>query len=138
MTKSRLNLTLFRKIRNRILRVPEAYDQSVWGAKSRKAPCGTRACIAGNALIESGFCTPRELLKNERGETDEYFDIKEEAQELLGITHSEASILFTPCPRYGWPEPFQTRWNDAKNSTERARVAADYLNHIIKTGKVLQ
>jgi hypothetical protein len=125
------NLTLFRKVRNRILRIPEAYDQEVFGVRSRKAPCGARACLAGNALIEAGFCTPQELIRNEAGHSDERFCVFDEAAKLLGVTQREAFTLFSK-----WPEPFGSRWREAKTKEQQARVAADYLNRIIATGKV--
>jgi hypothetical protein len=130
------NLTLFRKVRNRILRIPEAYDQEVYGAKSRKASCGARTCLAGNALIEAGFCTPQELIRNESGVGAERFSAFDVAAELLGLTRFEASTLFDPLPSYDWPEPFGSRWHEAKTKEQQARVAADYINRIIKTGKV--
>lgn len=136
--KRELNKALLRKVRNKILRVPEAYDQHHWG-KRAPTPCGTRACIAGHALIESGFCTPLELNKTRRtdpktGEAD-WFDVQEEARRLLGLSQDQASALFDP-DGDNWKEPFEENFRNAKTKTDRARVAADYLNDIIRTGEI--
>lgn len=117
--KPERNLTLFRKVRNRILRIPEAYDQTTYGTPSRKAPCGARACLAGNALIEAGFCTPQELVLNETQHFD--FSVFDEAAKLLGITTREAFILFDGGPDDRWPEPFGSRWREAKTKEQQAR-----------------
>ena len=133
-----INEKLFRKIRNKILRVPEAYKQDTYGERAR-TPCGTRACIAGHALLESGYCTPIELfnLRRVNPETGEreFIDVEEEASELLGIGYWDGVMLFG---LYGndWAEPYRTRFAEAKTKEARARVAADYINWIIKTGKV--
>lgn len=131
-----INKTLFRKIRNKILRVPEAYDQSRWGDEAR-TPCGTKACIAGHALIEDGFCTPQELNRANGlcSWEDGYVNIEETARKLLGLSPNAASRVFD-ADGEGWAEPYETRFREAKTKEAKARVAADYINHIIRTGKV--
>lgn len=46
-----LNVKLLRKVRNRIATIPESYDQSRWVQSNDKAPRGTMACLAGEAII---------------------------------------------------------------------------------------
>lgn len=134
---SEINKTLLRRVRNKLLRVPEAYDQGTWG-KRAKTPCGARACIAGHTLLEAGYTT-KELFDGARvdlqsGKKD-WFDVQTNAAELLGLDYYESEIVFALRGRE-WPQPFKDEYKAAKNKWTRARAAANYLNYIIRTGKV--
>lgn len=70
-------------------------------------------------------------------------DVQGRATKALGLTYDQGEILFHPDPADNWPEPFASRWAESKRikrtverRTVQARIAADYLNYIIKTGKV--
>lgn len=131
-----INKELFAKVRDKILQVPDAYDQGAYGVKA-ETPCGTRACIAGHALIESGFCTPEELNDRKHRGNVTFFSVHGEAQKLLGLSEAEGYALLGSAVGEDWKEPFSSRFLDASSSSEdEARVAADYINYIIRTGDV--
>lgn len=151
MSESRLNIELFKKVRDRIAAVPESYDQSTYRRADRRAPCGTAACLAGEAIIcdaptvEDGVAELREY--------DDVDFVAERAAELLGLPqpdwgkHSETgdgynvtARLFACHEDYEvfWPEPFASQFAEAGTTSERSRVAVAYLDHIIATGKVLE
>ena len=145
--KSRkLNVTLLKKIRDRIAEIPESYDQSVYVIESPKAPCGTAACLAGEAII----CNARSVeagIKSLRL-TDAKGLVSYRAARLLGLprpnwgaddeAYNDAAKLFYSSSDYkvGWPEPFGSAFNRAKSTKQRAKVVVDYLDHIIETGNI--
>ena len=144
----KLNIELFKAIREKIATTPEAYDQSVFARPENAAPCGTAACIAGWACVLSGEMSTDELKRRERAKGEEFLSIESTATRVLGLDGDEADILFTEAPagrseewyeddeRYGgWPEPFATQWEE-ESALERVAIA--YLDHIIETGKVLE
>jgi hypothetical protein len=150
MSEQRLNIELFRAVREKIASAPAAYDQTTFGQPDEDAPCGTAACIAGWACILSGEMDAPTLYDANTGQLQQ--SIVETATRVLGIADNEAEILFTAEPEgewedyddegesvysMAWPEPFRTDWEDAHDS-ERPFVAVDYLDHIIETGKVLE
>lgn len=132
--KPPLNFPLWVKVRNRIAAVPESYHQGEWKAKSSEAPCGTKACLAGEAII----CSERspkaglKLLwqKNKRS-------IPNMAIALLGLEPYNEVQIFSGYPLGDWVEPFGSEWADAKTSKAQARVAVRYLTHVIRTGEVI-
>lgn len=128
-----INTDLLAAVRGKILAVPEAYDQNTFGSEA-DTPCGTRACIAGHALILAGLRSAAEINDRFDDYLDEKFDVPAEAARALGLSRGEAGVLFA----FGddWPEPYGPAFTVAETDAERARVAADYLDHIIKTGNV--
>src|SRR5689334_13988853 len=115
MSETRLNIELFKKIRERIATIPESYNQRSWITTNKKSPCGTAACLAGEAIIcaapsiETGITELRQLW--EECETD----IPEKAAELLGLegdywAHDggETEIFNSIANR--WPEPYRTQF----------------------------
>lgn len=54
MPKRKLNVDLLKRLRTRFLRMrhPQHFDMETWGYKGG---CGTVACIAGHALLLSGY-----------------------------------------------------------------------------------
>lgn len=147
--KTKLNIELFKKIRDRIAEVPESYDQSLYIRSEPAAPCGTAACLAGEAII----CAAKTLkigVKNLH-----FYDNKdrvaERAAELLGLPepdwgagstrhYNDTARLFASLSESSviWPKPFAEQFRKARDSRERAAVAVKYLDHIIETGKVLE
>lgn len=91
MENQRLNIELFKKIRDRIAMIPASYDQSNWCIRNDAAPCGTAACIAGEAVIcsqpsiEAGITELRRLMH-----LDKYNAVPKRAAELLGIARHVA------------------------------------------------
>lgn len=156
MSEQRLNIELFKKVREKIATTPEAYDQRVFGRSEPLAPCGTAACIAGWACVLSGVMRLDDVqLANptDTGQTGIIDLVDERAAEALRLTDYESDVLFTSepegdCDDYdddgndiyagGWPEPFAEQWREAVSNDARAQVAVAYLDHIIETGKVLE
>lgn len=128
-----INKSLFRKVRNKILQTPESYDQTVFGRKSHKAPCGTAACIFGWAAILSD--TFDQEYVNHYGKYADGAGIYGGARRALGLTPDEGGIVANYRGAH-WPEPYGSNFRAAKTEAEKARAAADYLNYIIRTGKV--
>jgi hypothetical protein len=142
VAEQRLNIALFRAVRDKIVAAPSAYDQGNEGYKTGESPCGTAACIGGWADILSA---PNEEARAYRlaGHVD-----LDRAANALGLTGSnfwneyagdiltERAVLFTGDPDIAWPSPFAGRWARASDRDEQARIAVDYLNHIICTGRV--
>lgn len=136
MTEKRdtpLNIKLLKKVRDRIAKIPESYDQSWWATRDVEAPCGTTACIAGEALI----CSQRSKKAGLQLLWDAMpkWKVGSTAQTLLGLTDREADVLFGAGT---WPEPFRSEYDQVRyHPKARAKVAVAYLDHIIKTGEVL-
>jgi|SRR6185503_17664585 len=150
MSKERLNIELFKKIREKIAATPEAYDQETYGRREEEAPCGTAACIAGWACVLSDRVP---LLTLQRQRYISNLDIPFLAAEALNLTVDEADILFSGNPDWddgaetdvrAWPEPYASDWSASKTLPEitqlkeQARIAVAYLDRIIETGKVLE
>jgi hypothetical protein len=148
MSKERLNIELFKAIREKIATTPGAYDQSRYARETRRAPCGTAACIAGWACVLSGAMDAEELKRRERSDADEFALIDITAKGALRVDDDEAEILFTENPagerrdwdedddehEGGWPQPFAGLWDNDRD----AATAVAYLDHIIETGSILE
>lgn len=161
---SRLNIELFKQIREKIANTPIAYDQTRWGRREIAAPCGTAACIAGWACVLSDSVSlmtvqlagPSAVVYTSGGGS---VDIPAIAQQVLGLSEEEADMLFTSGPEGewgsedyddeseddetyylggGWPEAFAAAWRGALGPEEQASVAIAYIDHIIETGEVLE
>lgn len=128
-----INKTLFRKVRNKILKNPEAYDQSTFVRESDQAPCGTAACIFGWAVLLAEKIAIDDALEDE--EENEGDGIFREAISVLGLSRDEGLVVANYAGM-GWPEPYGSSFRTAYKKDERARIAADYINYIIRTGKV--
>lgn len=127
-----INKTLLRKVRNHILAEPRRYNQGRFGRADDNAPCGTACCIAGWAIVLSGKAS----LEDAR---DDFETLDEDAQglgaKLLGLSYNESNVVFDGDAN-DWPQQFNTAFHVSDDKAAQARVAADYINHIIKTGKV--
>lgn len=143
-----LNIELFKKVRERIVAIPDSYNQRTYYSESDTAPCGTICCIAGEAIICSAP-TIAEGVAKLHGLNSKYNGIANTAARLLGLIGEDedyfylaashpARRLFNDSPHGAWPEPFRSQWLHASDSNEEAHVAAAYLDHIIETGKVLE
>lgn len=143
---SELNIELFKKVRDRIATIPESYDQSTWFADTRRSPCGTVACLAGETIIcdaptvDEGISRLRRMYERD----DVGFDIPNLAARLLGLNglYSEShvdneAVIFVGGAEC-WPEPYRAQFTNAQSKRAEAAVAVAYLDHIIETGKVLE
>lgn len=143
---SKLNIELFKKIRDRIEAIPESYNQSGFAIESTNSPCGTAACLAGEAIIcaaptvEAGVKRLWQML-----DTDSK-SVAREAARLLGLRgdffeeddEERDTRIFNACGS-GWAEPYGQQFSDASHGFDyqaRARVAVAYLDHIIATGSL--
>lgn len=150
MAESRLNIELFKKIRDRIAAIPESYDQDYWCEASKAAPCGTTACLAGEAIICAAPTVEQGVEDLRRvNAADRRCGVPNRAAELLGLSGRWAAwvdddnrvaagetIIFD-ADAEGWPDEFRDEFRCA-DARERAEIAVEYLDHIIKTGKVLE
>lgn len=148
MSEKKLNIELFKKIRDRIAEVPESYDQSTYVTEDHRAPCGTAACLAGAAIICNAVSVKAGIRSLRHH--DDRRTISQRAAKLLGLPrpnwgvdddeYNSAALLFYSSSDYkvGWPEPFGSTFNKARGVKSRAEAAVAYLDHIIETGKVLE
>lgn len=139
------NMTAFRRVRNFILKYPEAYRQTTFcGSLDKKqAPCGTAACVAGRMVaLEDGIERLKELddiWLNSGSWAIENSPVYKRAMKIAGLSNKEARVLFSGAAERVWPEPFRTQYDeahDADDAVGRSRAVANFLNSIIRTGKV--
>lgn len=142
-----LNIELFKKIRDRIAEIPESYNQNDWIQESLTAPCGTAACLAGEAIICNSVNIKggiRRLKKLADVEAPEGCDVNPQgydsmvpirAAKALGLTPQQMDIFDSRAE--GWPEPFRSEFKNIGTNQGRAKVAVAFLDHIISTGSVL-
>lgn len=144
MTKPRLNIELFRAVRDKIIAAPEAYDQGHEAYNDNRSPCGTVACIGGWAdILSAPNESARRYRMNGRVNLDRAADAlglsgEDFWNEYAGDVRTERAVLFTGDPDEHWPEPFATQFLEADTPSQIAQVAVAYLDQIIATGKVLE
>lgn len=132
---SKLNVRLLRRIKRHILEEPNRLVMRTLGkigvagemfhgdSGPQSFPkCGTAACIAGWACSLSG---------------QSIYAGAQVAGELLGLPYIDdysgpANALFFT---FDWPQRFKDAYNDARTPTKRAKIAADRIEHLIKTGE---
>lgn len=85
--------------------------------------CGTTCCIAGWIFVINN---PN--IKNFKPVGAGV--IQYSSEKFLGMRVGEGcSLLFE---RGGWDEPYATQYEEAKTKTDKAKVAARYINYFIK------
>lgn len=135
--KPKLNFPLWVKVRNRIAAVPESYDQTTFKRRSKIAPCGTVACLAGETII----CAAPSVKKGVQALfSTRYGSVSGRAENLLGLGLDGCgyeSEIFAG-DGTGWPEPYFSMYDSANSQRQQARAAVAYLTHVIRTGKVLE
>lgn len=158
---ARLNIPSFITLRDHLIKFPETYRQGTFGERSEQAKtaCGTVCCLAGRQLIIARIATPIEVgeqrwdnhrsKKDRRGRDIRPSDFKNLAGESLGMTELEEGMLFGS--GFSWPSPWNCRMIEAERiymdadkkgdllrySLHQSKIAISYLNHIIKTGRIL-
>lgn len=99
------NIELLRQVLKQIEAEPERWNQRDWATitaiktKSGAGACGTAFCVGGWAVLLSGeyeikFTGWSSTENCVQIETGEELYIETQAQELLGLTHLEAAMLF--------------------------------------------
>lgn len=130
-----LNRPLIEKMIVRIEAKPRGYDQNAFYAvPDNKAPCGTVACLAGEAAI----CSKDDEIEGQRFAVEGEYD----PHELIGCCsygQSRHDCSLFVVRGYGWPEPFRSAYPEARTVEARAKVAADLLREVLRTdGKILE
>jgi hypothetical protein len=135
--KPGLNVKLLRRIKKHILEEPRRLmmnwyvatgdpDQEFYGDNNTKQTfpaCGTAACIAGWTNL---------LTEHEPANDDV------RARETLGLPDTRELHLHGKDPVFdvnGWPEHFSLQYRAALTAEDRAKIAAERIEHLIKTGK---
>lgn len=131
--KPKLNVKLLRRIKRHILAEPRRFTMRTLeehgrpgefyiadnGTNETFPECGTAACIAG---------WTNHFSRKQGGDAVS-------AARFLGIPYDGsycgvADRLFFD---FEWAEPFRTRYQEARTAGERAAIAADRIEHFIKT-----
>ncbi len=122
-------IALLRKVKRKILSKPKSFDMNFWASRDSRAECGTVGCIAGWVLMLS---RPRFQESVRAGVYNALrLDWKMEAARELGIEDDQASPLFF---EEFWPTRYINKFSKARSNKQRARVAANRIEHFIKTG----
>lgn len=129
-----MNKEVVRRMIKRIESVPEGYDQGVLYIRSSdKAPCGTVACLAGEAVICSrprlsdGLAYALKLNKTPAA-------VPRKAEKLLGLA-PEHNVFKVNAQ--GWPSPFREEFQQSISQKERAQIAAAYLREALRRGAMV-
>lgn len=139
--KRKLNVRLLRKIQKYITDEPRRFLMNAWGFKVKDAdewskktylfydassempPCRTAACIAGTANLLTGG---RRL------------DAATRAAKILGVkTPQQYARQGVDHPLFilsAWPEPYRLRYRNAYGVTQRAKIACQRIDYLIRTG----
>ena len=125
----RLNIELFKKVRERIATVPASYNQENWILESDAAPCGYAACLAGETIIcaaptvQDGIAELNQMMQN-RITADGRISGK--AAKLLGLKGSWVAFCNSKDPRDGgetlifdpdvrfWPADLKEQFRDGE------------------------
>lgn len=145
MSESKLNKRLLRKVRNRIAEIPESYNQTDWMQETDAAPCGTAACLAGEAIIcaapsvkQGVAALKRAVILGGNSSIGTFSTrVPDRGAKLLGISGADAKRVFDSVPQ--WPAPFGGQIRDAIEKRQRknqARIAVKYLDECLKRGRV--
>lgn len=142
MSESRLNIELFKKIRDRIASIPESYDQDYWVERSTESPCGTVACLAGHTIICNAPTLERGLSDlNRLKAKDPMYAVPRKAARLLGLTgnwrkyaydhdrEAGGETIIFDVDAEGWPKLFRDQFREGRGS-EKSDAALNYLDHI--------
>jgi len=127
-----MNKTVVRRMIRRLQAVPESYKQSaMFVEEDDGSPCGTVACLAGEAVICSAKTVEAGIKLAFSGE----IDLVEEAEAILGLTDTEHSVFAVDAS--GWPKPYSDDLQRADSREAEARVAVAYLKEALKRGTMV-
>ncbi len=140
------------KTRDKILAFPDSYDQNTWGRRpegNENPPCNTVACLAGEYALVRGCRLQRQ--QNASFPTFSHKGVtvfpapffREGVLTVLRVgRYSPAANQLEPHfdalfeeGANGWPWEFRDAFGAARTRTQRARVAADRLDHFLVTGE---
>jgi hypothetical protein len=139
-----MNIEKIEKLRQYILEEPRRYNQTIFGARKgvydydydkgfvaiQKPPCGTVACLAGNAILMEG----QKLFVKRGGEFVVRNDASVLAAKILGLTPLQAAKLVRGVPgEKDWGLGFAAWFDTVRGYKEKAEVTTAFLAHLIKT-----
>ena len=123
-------ITLLRQVKRKILSKPKSFDMDIWARRDSRAECGTVGCIAGWVLMLS---RPGLQESVQDGSYSPFrFSWKEKATRELRIEDGQAFSLFF---EESWPTRYSSKFSKARSNKQRARVAANRIEHFIRTGE---
>jgi hypothetical protein len=136
-----MNIALLRKVQRSLKKEPRRLDMDVPIAVAKPwrggPPCGTTACIAGEALILSrggGFRQAAMKVMAHLAVVDPYggWDaIEFAAIKKLRLTKEQAQRLFHD---ERWPDEFYYAYENATTARKRASITIRRIDHFIATG----
>lgn len=148
---NKLNIKLLKRIKRAILKRPDQFEMSWWFSdlhyvnryrQGRGQPplekigaCGTAGCIAGWA-VALHLRKPHDKINlsqaKQSSTTHGAYYVSSTAAKLLGIDDNQQASdnLFGLA---WWPDEFKLRYRSAKTVQEQAQVAADRIDHYIRT-----
>lgn len=121
-------IVLLRKVKKKILDKPRSFEMSSWVMPNNAIACGTTGCIAGWVVMLSSPGLQDLVRQGKHG----YVDWRKEATKKLGIESAQAASLFLDD---FWPWKYGAGLIEAGSNKQKARVAANRIEHFIRTGK---
>ena len=137
-----MNIKKLKKLKAWILAEPRRYNQKWWifgkhsnVVQEQKPPCGTAACLAGNACLMEGYVPVPEYLGQERMDwvsldNGPRIDVGVAAEKILGMKGKGNKLFSADCQ--GWSEKARQAYLVAKTPQQRADAAAMELDRLIK------
>lgn len=120
-----------RRMIKRLDTVPESYEQSAWFIEEDEgSPCGTVACLAGEAVI----CSANTVKQGIKLALENFDMIVPLAEKVLGL-HGNHGLF--DCAGSGWPRRYRKALQDANSRKEKANVAAAYLRESLERGTLI-
>ncbi len=132
--KAQLNIPLLRKIQKAILKHHKQFQMHWWfsrenSVRASAGGCGTAACIAGWAV----HLNRKGKRVDKTSALIDIHNVQAEAAKLIGLaSREEQESLFG---EGYWPEHFRIKWDNAKTTQAKAKVAASRIEHLIKKGE---
>jgi hypothetical protein len=131
-----VNVPLFRKIQKHITEEPKRLVMSTWVKKTihgdwnprsypldlskTPPPCGTAACIAGWA----GILGP-----------DKRFVSSVRSLTILSLPGGWSALYNPLFYTDEWPDPFRSRYLNARTAKRRAKITCERIDHLIEKGE---
>lgn len=133
---SALTIRRLRRVKEAILKEPDLYDQQAGNPPAHT--CGTRGCILGWAAFFYG--PKRKVILNADERRHRKSDFWPDLRVLRTYARGCRYLRLTWEPAFrlwsseDWPSVFRSRLDRASTGEEEAQVAAERIEHFIKTG----
>lgn len=141
-----MNVAKLKKLKKWILDEPRRYNQATWidthpssrYLRDQQPPCGTVACMAGNACLMEGYkqANPQSSdfdMVSPDGDNTEV-EVEVAARMILDLSESQADKLFDP-EASGWDKDARALYFESDLPNSRARAAAMAIDALIKKGR---